>query len=121
MRANKPDAVNPAMALRLAIEDQCRRVTDLERSARLTQKTMVTWRPCIDDLRRLVSFALGGLAWMALFPSLGLASRAQRGVWFAVAFLPVILVCIGTGRHFAVASAGWALHLLVLVLLATGP
>jgi hypothetical protein len=28
---NKPDAVNPAMALRLAIEDQWRRVTDLER------------------------------------------------------------------------------------------
>lgn len=30
---NKPDAVNPAMALRFAIEDQCRRVTDLERWA----------------------------------------------------------------------------------------
>jgi hypothetical protein len=30
---NKPDAVNPAMALRLAIEDQWRRVTDLERWA----------------------------------------------------------------------------------------
>jgi hypothetical protein len=29
---NKPDAVNPAMALRFAIEDQWRRVTDLERS-----------------------------------------------------------------------------------------
>jgi hypothetical protein len=29
---NQPDAVNPAMALRLAIEDQLRRVTDLERS-----------------------------------------------------------------------------------------
>src|SRR5258708_2792590 len=28
---NKPDAVNPAMALRFAIEDQRRRVTDLER------------------------------------------------------------------------------------------
>jgi hypothetical protein len=28
---NKPDAVNPAMALRLAVEDQWRRVTDLER------------------------------------------------------------------------------------------
>jgi hypothetical protein len=28
---NKPDAVNPAMALRFAIEDQWRRVTDLER------------------------------------------------------------------------------------------
>ncbi len=28
---NKPDAVNPAMALRLAIDDQWRRVTDLER------------------------------------------------------------------------------------------
>jgi len=30
---NKPDAVNPAMALRLTIEDQWRRVTDLERWA----------------------------------------------------------------------------------------
>ena len=29
--SNKPDAVNPAMALRLTIEDQWRRVTDLER------------------------------------------------------------------------------------------
>ncbi len=29
--ANKPDAVNPAMALRLTIEDRWRRVTDLER------------------------------------------------------------------------------------------
>jgi hypothetical protein len=29
---NKPDAVNPAMALRFAIEGQWRRVTDLERS-----------------------------------------------------------------------------------------
>jgi hypothetical protein len=29
---NKPDAVNPAMALRLAIVHQWRRVTDLERS-----------------------------------------------------------------------------------------
>jgi hypothetical protein len=28
---NKPDAVNPAMALWFAIEDQWRRVTDLER------------------------------------------------------------------------------------------
>jgi hypothetical protein len=28
---NKPDAVNPAMALRLTIEDQWRRVTDLGR------------------------------------------------------------------------------------------
>jgi hypothetical protein len=30
---NKPDAVNPAMALWLTIEDQWRRVTDLERWA----------------------------------------------------------------------------------------
>jgi hypothetical protein len=29
---NKPDAVNPAMALQFAGEDQGRRVTDLERS-----------------------------------------------------------------------------------------
>jgi hypothetical protein len=28
---NKPDAANPAMALRLTIEDQWSRVTDLER------------------------------------------------------------------------------------------
>ncbi len=28
---NKPDAVNPAMALWLTIEDQWRRVTDLDR------------------------------------------------------------------------------------------
>jgi hypothetical protein len=28
---NKPDAVNPAMALWLTIEDHWRRVTDLER------------------------------------------------------------------------------------------
>jgi hypothetical protein len=28
---NKPDAVNPAMALRLTTEDQWGRVTDLER------------------------------------------------------------------------------------------
>jgi len=31
---NKPDAVNPAMALRLTIEDQWRRVSDLERYPR---------------------------------------------------------------------------------------
>ena len=31
MPPNKPDAVNPAMALLLAIEDRWRRVTDLER------------------------------------------------------------------------------------------
>ncbi len=30
---NKPDAANPAMALRLTIEDQWRRVADLDRSA----------------------------------------------------------------------------------------
>ena len=30
---NKPDAANPAMALWLTIEDQWRRVADLERSA----------------------------------------------------------------------------------------
>ena len=29
--SNKPDAVNPAIALRLTFEDQWRRVTDLER------------------------------------------------------------------------------------------
>jgi hypothetical protein len=28
---NKPDAVNPAMALRFAVVDQWRRLTDLER------------------------------------------------------------------------------------------
>jgi len=28
---NKPDAVNPAMTLQFAIDDQWRRVTDLER------------------------------------------------------------------------------------------
>jgi len=33
MNSNKPDAVNPAMALCFALEDQWRRVTDLERSA----------------------------------------------------------------------------------------
>lgn len=33
MRANKPDAANPAMALWLAIEDRWRRVADLERWA----------------------------------------------------------------------------------------
>jgi len=33
LRSNKPDAVNPAMALRFAVEDHWRRVTDLERSA----------------------------------------------------------------------------------------
>jgi hypothetical protein len=32
--ANKPDAVNPAMPLRYAVEDQWRRVTDLERSVK---------------------------------------------------------------------------------------
>ena len=37
MTPNKPDAVNPAMALRLAIEDLLRRVTDPERWA----KTMI--------------------------------------------------------------------------------
>jgi hypothetical protein len=31
--SNKPDAVNPAMALRFAVEDQWRRVADLERWA----------------------------------------------------------------------------------------
>ena len=30
---NKPDTVNPAMTLRVTIEDQWSRVTDLERSA----------------------------------------------------------------------------------------
>ena len=33
-RANKPDAVNPGMAVRFAFEDQWRRVTDLERWAK---------------------------------------------------------------------------------------
>jgi hypothetical protein len=33
MTPNKPDAMNPAMALPFAIEDHWRRVTDLERSA----------------------------------------------------------------------------------------
>jgi len=33
MRPNKPDAVNPAIARWLTIEDQLRRVTDLKRSA----------------------------------------------------------------------------------------
>jgi hypothetical protein len=33
-RPNKPDAVNPAMALWFAIEDLWRRVTDLERSTK---------------------------------------------------------------------------------------
>jgi hypothetical protein len=33
---NKPDAANPAMTLRLAVEDQRRRVADLERSAIVT-------------------------------------------------------------------------------------
>ena len=32
-RSNKPDAVNPAMALRFALNDYWRRVTDLGRSA----------------------------------------------------------------------------------------
>ena len=31
MTANKPDAVNPAIALRFSVYDQWRRVTDLER------------------------------------------------------------------------------------------
>jgi hypothetical protein len=31
--ANKPDSANPAMAFWLAVEDQWRRVADLERSA----------------------------------------------------------------------------------------
>jgi hypothetical protein len=34
-KANKPDAANPAMALRLTIKDQWRRVADLERWATL--------------------------------------------------------------------------------------
>lgn len=34
-KPNKPDAVNPAMAVWFAIEDQLRRVTDLERWATL--------------------------------------------------------------------------------------
>jgi hypothetical protein len=32
-KANKPDAANPAMALWLTIEDQWRRIADLERWA----------------------------------------------------------------------------------------
>ncbi len=34
MKPNKPDAVNPAMALLFAMDDQLRRVTDLGRSLR---------------------------------------------------------------------------------------
>jgi hypothetical protein len=34
-KPNKPHAVNPAMALRFASDDQWRRVTDLERSAKV--------------------------------------------------------------------------------------
>jgi hypothetical protein len=37
-RPNKPDAVNPAMALWFAVEDQWRRVTDLERWPSNTMK-----------------------------------------------------------------------------------
>ena len=38
--SNKPDAVNPAMALWSAIKDHWRRVTDLDRSA-----SVVWFRP----------------------------------------------------------------------------
>jgi hypothetical protein len=43
--SNKPDAVNPAMALWLAIEHQWLRVTDLERwaSLRATMKHIILW------------------------------------------------------------------------------
>jgi len=41
MKPNKPDAVNPAMALWLTIEDLWRRVTDLERWHRFSP--MVNW------------------------------------------------------------------------------
>jgi len=34
-KPNKPDAVNPAMTLRFPIQDQWRRVTDLERWAHM--------------------------------------------------------------------------------------
>jgi hypothetical protein len=40
--SNKPDAVNPAMALRFAIEDQWRRVTDLERSEEASRRMAQT-------------------------------------------------------------------------------
>jgi hypothetical protein len=43
MMPNKPDAVNPAMALRFAIEDQWRRVTDLERSNRTDSPQRTAW------------------------------------------------------------------------------
>jgi hypothetical protein len=39
---NKPDAVNPAIALRFAIEDQWRRVTDLERSTK-DERVEICW------------------------------------------------------------------------------
>lgn len=38
-RPNKPDAVNPAMALRFQIRRAGRRVTDLERWADVHEKT----------------------------------------------------------------------------------
>jgi hypothetical protein len=36
-RSNKPDAANPAMALWLTIEDQWRRVAELDRSTKARQ------------------------------------------------------------------------------------
>ena len=80
-------------------------------------KASITWRPSVTDLRRLVSFALAGLVWMAVFPSIGLASRAWRGGWFAAAFLPVILVLVGTRRSSVVEAVGWILHLLTFIFL----
>ena len=80
---NKPDAVNPAMALWLTIEDQWRRVTDLERSAQFDtfmtmlpeaqefvarwRRILIPWRAHTDaeavrDMERSCIGVIGGMA-----------------------------------------------------------
>jgi hypothetical protein len=49
MMANKPDAANPAMTLWLTIEDQWRRVADLERS--VSVDALADFQRCTADSR----------------------------------------------------------------------
>jgi hypothetical protein len=71
-RSNKPDAVNPAMALWFAVEDQWRRVTDLERWA-------ATMRPWTNNIILFVaSLCLTGCL-VKPWPGKELISPGVRG------------------------------------------
>jgi hypothetical protein len=94
---NKPDAVNPAMALRVAVDAQWRRVTDLERRRYRTimndsesklQREVHELRAEVRRLKRMVEgvFVVVVVAIAVIFPQL-LVLAACVGVLILFAFL----------------------------------